>query len=112
MNSKNTIFRQGDVLLRRLNEMPIVGQRVDPDKGRVILAYGEITGHAHALDQGDVVLFERPGKAPTPNHRILKVDKPTALKHEEHSQIPLDPGFYEVIRQREYEEGEIRNVAD
>jgi hypothetical protein len=31
------------------------------DKGRVILAYGEQTGHAHALVDPNVELFERPG---------------------------------------------------
>ena len=108
------MFRQGDVMIRRLNGRPAVGQRVRADSGRVILAYGEVTGHAHALSDADVMLFERPsalGK-PTESQRFLEVRKFTSLKHEEHAPIELDTGFYEVIRQREYEEGQIRNVAD
>lgn len=42
-------YRQGDVLLERIAALPSGLQLVPRDKGRVILAYGEVTGHAHAL---------------------------------------------------------------
>ena len=32
--------------------------------------------------------------------------------HEEHDPIILDPGNYEIVRQREYSPEQIRNVAD
>jgi hypothetical protein len=85
------------------------------DKGRVILAYGEVTGHAHevvpAVDNRDDVppmeLFQEPDGS-----RLLVIRKPAALKHEEHSAIDLAVGHYKVIRQREYSPEAIRNVAD
>lgn len=47
------MFRQGDVLIRPVASIPDGLKKVPLDKGRVILAYGEVTGHAHAVI-GDV----------------------------------------------------------
>jgi hypothetical protein len=44
----NTI-RQGDVLLTPVASLPAGCQAVPLDKGRIVLAYGEVTGHAHAI---------------------------------------------------------------
>lgn len=104
------MFRQGDVMIVR-DDNAEIGDSVPQDNGRVVLAYGEVTGHAHAISGSDTMLFER-RQDPTPNNRVLKVVRPTSLRHEEHSPIRLDVGIYRIIRQREYEEGEIRNVAD
>jgi hypothetical protein len=106
--------RQGDVYLRRVTGVERTGTPV-LDNGRVILAYGEVTGHAHEVHADDDVrvelpasmLFEQPD-----GRRFLFVDRPCTLKHEEHGAIPLAPGAYEVIRQREYSPEAIRTVAD
>jgi hypothetical protein len=42
-------YRQGDVLIERIAKMPTSTTPVARDAGRVILAYGEVTGHAHAI---------------------------------------------------------------
>jgi len=106
--------RQGDVFLRPVRDAQRVGTPV-LDKGRVILAYGEVTGHAHEVVGTDATttalppaqLFEQPdGK------RFLFVDRACTLTHQEHGAIALAPGAYEVVRQREYRPDEIRNVAD
>lgn len=111
---KNKQVRQGDVFLRPVRSAERTGTPV-VDQGRVILAYGEVTGHAHEvveatpsdLDIPPAQLFEQPdGK------RFLFVDRPCTLRHEEHGAIALAPGRYEVVRQREYHPEEIRNVAD
>lgn len=47
------MFRQGDVLIRPVTSIPDGLKRVPLDNGRMILAYGEVTGHAHAVI-GDV----------------------------------------------------------
>lgn len=44
-------YRQGDVLLERIDRRPKDLKQQDRDKGRVILAYGETTGHAHAFTE-------------------------------------------------------------
>jgi len=99
--------RQGDVLIvPRKAPIPASATTVPRDHGRVILAYGEVTGHAHALLDEDVTLFAD-GEL-----RMLAVDEVSRLVHEEHGTIELAPGLYDVIRQREYSPEEIRNVAD
>lgn len=105
------------------------------EDGRIILAHGEVTGHAHEVldvEAADVDLeipaadfFEEPD-----GRRILLVNRPCELRHQEHGPIALDPsnpqqyrqgdvmlnpigpGAWEVVRQREYAPDAIRNVAD
>lgn len=102
------MFRQGDVLLIPVDrEIPEGAKRVPRDQGRIVLAYGEVTGHAHALQSRHAVLFE------IGEGRLLRVERKSTLTHEEHSAITLAPGVYEVRRQREYVAPEIeRRVAD
>jgi hypothetical protein len=44
--------------------------------------------------------------------RILLVDEPVVLKHQEHDPIALDAAVYKVRRQREYDPEGIRAIAD
>lgn len=108
------MFRQGDVLVTAVATKKPSGAPVPLDAGRVILAYGEVTGHAHAVvadtptaTMPAAQLFEEPDGT-----RYLLVEAPCALMHEEHGRIPLAPGAYKVTRQREYSPEAIRNVAD
>lgn len=50
LKTKPTMFRQGDVLIVAIAAMPAEVTPEKPDAGRAVLAYGEVTGHAHALD--------------------------------------------------------------
>jgi hypothetical protein len=107
------------------------------EDGRIILAHGEQTGHAHevvnpiafgddvGLDIPAADFFEEPN-----GRRVLLINRRCVLRHEEHGLItldpakpeqvrqgdvllqPLGPGAYEVKRQREYSPSEIRTVAD
>lgn len=53
MKAKTTLFRQGDVLLRRVSSIPKSAKAAEkkdqPGNSRIVLAYGEVTGHAHAI---------------------------------------------------------------
>lgn len=100
--------RQGDVLVNRVRAIPKGAKAVDWKKeGRVILAFGEQTGHAHALDLSFATMFQtEEGK------RFIKIEDGAKLSHEEHDTIAPAPGVYEVIQQREYTPEAIRNVAD
>jgi hypothetical protein len=94
-------YRQGDVLLMKLSEDEAralrLKERARATKGRVILAHGEATGHSHSVDGARASLHElRFGE------RYLTILAPTELTHEEHAPISLDPGFYRVVRQREF----------
>lgn len=104
--------RQGDVFLELIEDESSVevGERLKRDKGRVVLAYGEVTGHAHAIEGGSAILFR--GKAAN-DERFLRVLRPVSLRHEEHSPIALTPGLYRVRRQREWtDDNEPIQVAD
>ena len=107
--SNNLFFRQGDVGLKA-TALPNGSTRKEV-KGRLVLAWGEVTGHAHAFDvatveAGNVECYEKDGKT------YLRVVNPSDLKHEEHAPHTIPPGDYEVFIQREYTPEAIRNVLD
>ena len=113
--------RQGDVLIVRVDGDVQTGKPVPRDGGRVVLAYGEVTGHAHAIADRRAELFELVEDHTKDGDdvwaraaRILKVHGNAAvqLRHEEHATIELPPGNYRITRQREYAPGELRMVAD
>ena len=83
----------------KISEMPDPEnlKRVRAKRGSVILAEGEVTGHAHRIASSRAALFEAGDE-----RRFLKIRGRTQLQHDEHDAIDLDPGIYEVIRQREY----------
>lgn len=99
-------FRQGDVLIIR-DDSAKPGKPIKRENGRVILAHGELTGHAHAIKAKSADLFEL-----DEIDRLLKVTKPVALEHEEHDTVKLPPGGYRIRIQKEYAPEAIRNVAD
>lgn len=98
-------YRHGDVYLFEVTEIPNGAKRTKVD-GDVILAYGEVTGHAHRISQKTVSLWDDDGQ------RYLNVEGPAYLTHEEHHTIPLSKGVYRVVQQREYTPEAIRKVRD
>lgn len=101
--------RQGDVIIQRIQRIPGAVSPVERDHGKVILAYGEVTGHAHAILDQDVDLLSTADAA----ERFLRVGSQGAtVVHEEHAPIALAPGSYRVRIQREYSPDKIRLVAD
>jgi hypothetical protein len=118
------IYRQGDVLLIRVKELPKRGLKEAPlDNNRIVLAYGEVTGHAHAIAlPAPVAGVEKGKELAVPKktavlwdagaERFLQVLEKTSLRHEEHAPIPIEPGIYKVVRQREYDPEQNRMVAD
>lgn len=43
------LIRQGDVLITPVSSLPAGSAEIPNDNGRIVLAYGEVTGHAHAI---------------------------------------------------------------
>ena len=109
------IYRQGDVLIERVETIPATAVKQKPSK-RIILAHGEVTGHHHALEVADPADWwkEADEKQSTTGLAgdIFVTIKGGAVTHQEHSKIVLPPGNYRVTRQREYSPEAIRNVAD
>ncbi len=106
-----TLYRQGDILLQRTRKRAIPADV--PRTSRAVLALGEATGHAHVCEAVDDVtlpacaLFDEPDGT-----RMLIVERPCVVRHDEHGQILLSPGAYRVVRQREYAPEGLRQVMD
>lgn len=105
MKRNHDVFRQGDVLVRRIDKIPAKAQP-RARKGRIVLAEGEVTGHAHAIVEPEALLYD------LGDELFLHADGTVTLRHEEHAPISLPPGDYQVVRQREYTPEAFRNVAD
>lgn len=112
--------RQGDVMVMALDGGKFHPNTAIPDdavaaddKGRVVLAYGEVTGHAHAFREGKAT--RKVSESRKGVNYLTNVAEP--LLHEEHSAIPVHEvpatgsGFLSIIQQ-EYEPQGLRNVAD
>lgn len=104
--------RQGDVLTVVV-KAPESVTPIEPENGRVVLAHGEVTGHAHAFYGNKATLLRADD---TGGGTFLNVGSGDDLKHEEHTTIhhpPLPDGLaYRVYRQTEYTPEALRNVAD
>jgi hypothetical protein len=99
--STSIMHRQGDLLIVKVETLP---QRLSKRKGHIILE-GEVTGHSHRLATGRI-LEDAQGML------WLEVLKATQIVHQEHHAITLEPGYYQVVRQREYTPEAIRMVVD
>lgn len=110
--SKNRkMYRQGDVLIIDVDAIPadVTEIQRDPERG-VVLAEGEVTGHAHRIPSRHASLYKSEGDA-----RFVRVmgPAPVALQHEEHTAVEIPPGSYRITIHAEYQPGELpRQVAD
>ena len=71
-----------------------------------VLADGELTGHAHRADVGEVI--EQEGR------RLFVTDRPAKVNHEEHKTVTVPPGKHVIGRVKEFDHfaEEAREVAD
>lgn len=104
----NMMIRQGDVLLIPVLEIP---KGLNRHEGRLVLAMGEATGHAHVIDDPAAVLWGDELDA-----RFLEVTASVDLVHTsnplDHDTLTVPPGVYQVRRQREYTPEAVRLVGD
>jgi hypothetical protein len=97
--------RHGDVYLVQVAKLP-KGSKAQKREGDIILAYGEVTGHAHRIKDPTARLWL------DGTNTYLTLKEVSQLTHEEHGPIALQPGVYQVLHQREYSPEEIRRVQD
>lgn len=111
MTKTRWMARQGDVLMMEVDAIPAEAMaHVRPsDQGRVILAYGEVTGHAHALAEGTAT-----GYGPSDDAFWLEVVPGATVTHEEHDPITIPSHIRRlaIVRQREYSGAGERRVVD
>ena len=113
MKRATTTYRQGDValVLTTLATIPEGAKEIKPEARGIVLAYGEVTGHAHRIEvpkkeQHKVRYWDAGAE------RYLQVLERVTLKHEEHAAIVLDKGIYRQAFQVEDFGPEVRRVAD
>ena len=103
-NPIGTLCRHGDVLIKRVANLPPGSQK----RSGNILAHGEVTGHSHRIRQAEAMqLWEQN------NTMFLEViGEKATLVHEEHRPLELTKGIYQVWRQREYRPDRYVEVED
>lgn len=97
------MIRHGDILLKpvapprerptALGTRPEIVSKSEPGE-RLTLATGEATGHAHVLHGLAVtaVALMPPGRGQD-TRALVQVLEPAALRHEEHREIIIPPGW-------------------
>ncbi len=100
-------YRQGDVLLIEVDRIPNAAKE-HIKKDRIVLAYGERTGHAHALSTRTATAYS------DGDDLFIDTQNGTILVHEEHTPLLILAGQYRVIQQKEYvhKEPETQELTD
>lgn len=98
-------FRQGDVLIREVAEIPATAKKLN----RAELAYGEVTGHSHRIeDMTAAELLENGDKL----YMCVTAEGGVVIKHEEHAAHVIPLGNYEIVQQMEDTEWGQQAVVD
>ena len=106
---------QGDCLLRRIpTRLPIGLRPIKAENGQFIIAHSE-TGHNHCIkENSNVRLYETVDQFR--GYLVVAGDEPVVLEHhrsfDTHEALEINPGIYEIRRQREYTSEGFRRAAD
>lgn len=102
MKKNKKHYRQGDVLITEVSEIPPGLKQTK----KVVLALGEATGHHHSILTGAVGYGEELAE-------FFEVTQENVqLIHQEHNPIDLGKKKYRTIRQFEYSPKELVKVQD
>lgn len=103
-------YQQGDILIKKITSLPNDLKSELAKNERFILAEGEATGHNHSIVAEPLIEFYRGH-----NGRLyLKAEKSCIVTHQEHNEINISPGLYEIDKVQEYDHflEESRKVID
>ena len=100
--------RQGDVMLIPASVPATATETPRQQDGSIVLAFGEVTGHAHRVIEATATLLT------DTDARFLRiVGSGASVIHEEHARIAIAPGEYRVVIGREWADDiGIRQVVD
>jgi hypothetical protein len=103
---------QGDVMIRRVDALPEGLKLAQPERGYYVVAHSE-TGHHHVvLERAAQLLIDETNAFIA----YLDVAEPCELEHlrsfDTHEPYRLEPGKYEIRRQREHAPEGWRRAAD
>lgn len=88
-------YQHGDVTIEQVNEIPSGAKKQKVE--RIVLAEGEVTGHAHIVITPGVESYVEDAML------YIKSLVPWEVNHEEHHTIEIPPGEYKIGRVREYD---------
>ena len=95
-------YRHGDVIIKAISQKAYKEMmEAHPAKNDYVVAYGEATGHHHAL-QAKTGTAQVLVSADNQQTVAFSVKQDTKLTHEEHKTIELPKGYYQVEFEREY----------
>lgn len=102
------IIHHGDVIFVKVDKIPKKAEKEKDFKG--IVQFGEKTGHAHRLSGKGFEMFQHFEEG----RRYLRLKKETPITHEEHHEIKIPPGEYEVriVREVDHFQDLVRTVVD
>lgn len=102
------LLQQGDVLLKSVKKIPAGTKKVKRQERGWVLAEGEVTGHAHVIDEDIDLILDEAGTM------FMSNDAPVTIKHEEHKHITVPAGNWEIGIVKEYDHfaEESRRVQD
>lgn len=92
------IWRQGDVIVREVSEIPSNATRSETDEIRI----ASETGNAHVLKGGKVFVSENPRGSQLEQQQYILLDEPTAMAHPQHTALQLSAGMYHITTVRDY----------
>lgn len=98
---------QGDLLLRRIETLPANATKVKAENGNYIVAHSE-TGHNHVIAERENVALYTTNDPMISYLEVIEATDATEvlLEHlrsfDTHETIKINPGIYEIRRQREY----------
>jgi hypothetical protein len=103
---QHTRLQQGDVLIKRVDDLPAGCEIIEKDK--LTLALGEATGHSHTVESQGAILFSFGTK------KYMTLKEPAVIKHQEHKEFTVPAGTYEIdqVREQDYFAKMVRKVVD
>lgn len=98
-------WRHGDIMVAMVENLP---GRAVVRPGAPVLAWGEVTGHSHRIEDASATTFY---SVADDGFFVVHAES-VRLIHEEHGPITLPKGTYRFWHQREYFPDAIRRVVD
>jgi hypothetical protein len=97
-SARRGLIRQGDVLLVPVDQSPEYKRRLR--SGRLVLAEGEATGHAHVIDDERASLYSAWDNfgGPAWPHLMVEGEEPVLLVHED--DVPASRPAVDAVRLR------------
>lgn len=98
-------LQQGDVLIILRDKIPEEATKLERHAGVIVVAKGESTGHAHVINDpgADMFVLTTKNGSHLLKRYYLNVSSPVIILHEEHKNLIIPIGIYEISRVKEYD---------